>query len=82
MSMSEKAERKMSGKKRTRKDGEGTWNRKIKEEERRRRSADDDNGSGQGAVERTRRKEGKEENSIVRVWERDKGWKGGREEAT
>lgn len=57
MSMSEKAERKTSGKKRTRKDGEGTWNRKIKEEERRRRSADDDNGSGQGAVERGGRRE-------------------------
>lgn len=57
MSMSEKAERKTSGKKRTRKNGEGTWNRKIKEEERRRRSADDDNGSGQGAVERGGRRE-------------------------
>lgn len=57
MSMSEKAERKTSGKKRTRKDGKGTWNRKIKEEERRRRSADDDNGSGQGAVERRGRRE-------------------------
>lgn len=57
MSVSEKAERKTSGKKRTRKDGEGTWNRKIKEEERRRRSADDDNGSGQGAVERGGRRE-------------------------
>lgn len=52
-------------------------NGKIKEKERRRRSADDDNGSGQGAVERGKKE--KEEDSVVRVWERDKGWKGGRE---
>lgn len=51
-------------------------NGKIKEEERRRRSADDDNGSGQGAVEREKKRE---EDSVVRVWERDKGWKGGGE---
>lgn len=66
---------KRRGEKSVKRRGERTQNKKIKEEERRRRSADDDDGSGQGAVERG--KEGKEEDSVVRVWERDKGWKGG-----
>lgn len=72
---------KRRGEKDAKRKGKECRNGKIKEEERRRRSADDDNGSGQGAVERE--KKGKEEDSVVRVWERDKGWKGrAREEAT
>lgn len=66
---------KRRGEKDAKRKGKERRNGKIKEEERRRRSADDDNGSGQGAVERE--KKGKEEDSVVRVWERDKGWKGG-----
>lgn len=81
MSMSEKAERKTSGKK---KDTKG-WGRNVEQEDQRGREKKAKRRRRQREWTRrgrTKRKEGKEENSIVRVWERDKGWKGGREEAT
>lgn len=76
--------KKRRGKRRGKKDTKG-WGRNVEQEDQRGREKKAKCRRIQREWTRrgrTRRKEGKEENSIVRVWERDKGWKGGREEAT